>query len=106
MLTVFVGHPLLLARMVKFYEKMMVPPPTAKLLKLEAKLAKKFTVLIKRKLQRDQLCRSKLFRRLMALVFDPSGQENLGKYFGICYNMLQFTMCYDMLQHVTAHFKG
>ena len=34
-----------------------------------AKLAKKFMVLVKRKLQRDQVCRSVLFRKLLALAF-------------------------------------
>ena len=35
-----------------------------------AKTAKAFMVLVKRKLGRDQTCRSKPFRSLMALVFD------------------------------------
>jgi hypothetical protein len=50
------------------YRKFEVPinKPT---LKSSAKLAKKFMVLVKRKLQRDQVCRSVLFRKLLALAF-------------------------------------
>lgn len=57
--------------MKKLYLKSQLPTPSKADLKEEAKLAKKFMVLIKRKLQRDQVCRGSLFRKLLALVFDP-----------------------------------
>lgn len=49
--------------------------PVRRDLKSQAKLAKGFCVLLKRKLQREQLCRGQLFRRLMALVFDPEDKD-------------------------------
>ena len=68
-------HVISFIRVHAFYILMQLPVPNGKLFKKEAKVAKQFTVLIKRKLQRDQLCRSVMFRRLMALVFDPEEQE-------------------------------
>ena len=47
---------------------MVIPPKTE--LKNTAKSIKKFLVLIKRKLQRGQVCRNRLFRKLMAMVYD------------------------------------
>ena len=38
-------------------------------MKTEAKAAKAFMVLLKRKLQREQVCRNPEFRALMAMVF-------------------------------------
>lgn len=58
-------------RIKQLYLKAKLPSPRKCDLKEEAKLAKKFMVLVKRKLQRDQVCRGKLFRKLLALVFDP-----------------------------------
>eukprot|EP00435_Cladocopium_sp_Y103_P045896 s815_g13.t1 len=52
-----------------FYEKFEFPTPNRNEIKREAKLAKAFMVLVKRKLQREQVCRSSAFKTLMALVF-------------------------------------
>ena len=76
---VFVSNPFPWIRMKRFYDKMKIPIPQKKVLNNEAKMAKGFSVLIKRKLQRNQLCRSKLFRQLMALVFDPEEKEKRGE---------------------------
>ena len=54
---------------------MKIPLPGPRELRKEAKLAKAFCVLIKKKLNRDQLCRNKTFRKLMDLVFDPEEKE-------------------------------
>ena len=40
-----------------------------------AKKLKKFLVLVKRKLQKGQLCRSFKFRQLLALVHDPDEKD-------------------------------
>ena len=45
--------------------------PSRVVLKKTAKVAKSMCVLVKRKLQRDQVPRSLVFRQLQALVFDP-----------------------------------
>ena len=54
-----------------FYEKfkVQIPCPPKKELKREAKVAKACMVLVKRKLQREQVCRDSGFRTLMAVVF-------------------------------------
>lgn len=51
-----------------------------KTIKREAKLAKGFLVILKKKLNRDVLCRSVVFRRLMSLVFqkDDAAKELWG----------------------------
>ena len=54
---------------------MKIPLAGSKELRKEAKLAKAFCVLIKKKLKRDQLSRNKTFRKLLALVFDPEEKE-------------------------------
>lgn len=53
--------------------KFAIPPK--KDVKKEAKYMKAFCILIKKKLQRQQVCRDANFRKLMALVFDPDEQE-------------------------------
>ena len=58
-------------RIKKLYVKSKVKVPSKSDLKQEAKTAKKFMVLVKRKLQRDQVCRNPHFRKLLALVYDP-----------------------------------
>ena len=65
----------IIPRIKALYEKMRIAPLGAKELKKESKLAKAFCVLIKKKLNRDQLCRNKTFQKLMALVFDPEEKE-------------------------------
>ena len=103
MLTVFVGHPLLLARMVKFYEKMMVPPPTAKLLKLEAKLAKKFTVLIKTEIAK----RPTLPIQIVSTI-DGSGIWSVwaGEPGEIFCDMLQHATIHNVLRYVTTCYSS
>ena len=54
---------------------MGIPRPTKKDLMKQAKLAKGFMVLLKKKLNRDVLCRSQTFQNLMALVFIDSDQD-------------------------------
>lgn len=54
---------------------MEVPLPATKDIRKDAKVLKQFCVLVKRKLQREQLCRSLNFRKLMALVFDPDEKD-------------------------------
>ena len=51
---------------------MKITTPPRRALKKEAKLAKAFLVLVKRKLQRAHACRQKNFNKLMALVFNAS----------------------------------
>ena len=48
---------------------MKLPVPNRNEIKNEAKLAKGFMVMVKAKLNKDVLCRSVPFRRLMSLVF-------------------------------------
>lgn len=62
-------------RMMKLYTLMSLSLPSKKDIKQEAKTMKKFLVLVKRKLQRQQLCRSYLFRRLLSMVFDPDEKD-------------------------------
>lgn len=54
---------------------MSIDPPSKENLKKTAKKIKKFLVLIKRKLQKGQLCRSFTFRTLLALVHDPEEKD-------------------------------
>ena len=54
--------------MSKLYLDMHLPAPSRRELKRDAKLAKGFTVLLKRKLNGDVLPRSKVFQQLMALA--------------------------------------
>lgn len=58
-----------------FFQAMRVPALKRAVLKAEAKLAKAFCVLIKRKLQSEQLPRARLFRQLMALVMNPQQED-------------------------------
>jgi len=60
-------------RIKKLFDLMKLPAPGKKDLKREAKLVKGFMVLLKKKLNRDVLCRSKIFQKLMSLVFHPEG---------------------------------
>lgn len=57
------------SRIKAFYQHSRIPVPVKKDLKSTAKLAKSFMVLLKNKLQRGQVCRCYLFRRLMALAY-------------------------------------
>jgi len=74
----FFQHPFEI-RIRRLYDKMGIPRPTKKDIKTQAKLAKGFMVLLKKKLNRDILPRSVPFRRLMALVFDPDGKDGCFK---------------------------
>lgn len=51
-----------------FYERFNITI-SKPIVKQDAKLAKCFLVLVKRKLQREQVCRSASFRTLQALVY-------------------------------------
>lgn len=77
-------HPIL--RIKAFYAKFdkQVPFPSKKELSKQAKVAKAFMVLLKRKLQREQVCRSGAFRTLMSLVFNHGPCDGEGN------PMLQF----------------
>ena len=68
-----------MVRIKSLYEKMTMPLPARRELKHQAKLAKGFMVLIKKKLNRDQLCRSHVFRKLMALVYNLDQEDWLGQ---------------------------
>ena len=70
-------------RMKQFFDIMQLPVPPKLELKEEAKKIKSFLVLLKQKLTRQQVCRSKNFRRLMALVFDPDEQEKGSPTFSV-----------------------
>lgn len=56
-------------RIRELYLKFKLACPSTHELKKEAKLAKAFMVLIKRKLTREQVCRSTLFRTLQSMAF-------------------------------------
>ena len=64
-------HSLPNLRIKQLYIRMKLPCPVKRDIQKEAKLAKGFMVLVKKKLNRDVLCRSKLFQKLMTLVFHP-----------------------------------
>lgn len=55
---------------------MLLPVHKGKEIKREAKLAKGFMVIVKKKLNRDVLCRSVPFRKLMASVFSPDESQD------------------------------
>lgn len=69
------------ARVPKYYLRIKLlltnmgidPLPSTKELKKEAKLAKAFMVLLKKKLARQQMCRSPVWRELMALALGKDG---------------------------------
>lgn len=72
-------------RMKLLFTIMEQPVPSSKDLKKEAKKIKSFLVLIKKKLQRQQVCRSRNFRKLMALVFDPNEEGRVWQtYIAAC----------------------
>lgn len=58
-------------RIALLYNKMEIQCPKQRDLKRQAKQAKAFMVLVKKKLTRDQVSRSKLFQKLLMLVFNP-----------------------------------
>lgn len=60
----------------QLYKSMDVVMPSRRALKKEAKEMKAFMVLIKRKLGRPYLPRRALFRKLMALIFDPQDYKD------------------------------
>ena len=64
-------------RIRKLFEIMVLPVPKAKEIKREAKLAKGFMVIVKKKLNRDVLCRSGPFRKLMASVFEQDDSQEV-----------------------------
>lgn len=73
------GSPLRLhTRMKELFQLNQLPIPNRRTLRRQAKLAKSFMVLIKHKLQRDQVCRGELFRKLQSLVFDPEDLKKPG----------------------------
>ena len=57
-------------------------------LRAQGKKLKSFMILIKQKLNRQQLSRSRNFRKLLAIVFDPDEKEHDVKYLlggvGVC----------------------
>ncbi|CAK9106712.1 Cyclin-related protein [Durusdinium trenchii] len=69
--------PDMLVQINRVYLLMKLAPPNKKELKKDAKNLKKFLGLVKRKLQRQQVPRSELFRRLMSLVYDPDEKDPL-----------------------------
>ena len=73
-------------------------------LKKDAKLAKGFMVLVKRKLQRLQICRSVLFRQLLALVFASTraASQDLVRI----RNMWGLLFPTHMAYYVTFHLQG
>jgi len=75
--------------MKKINYKSKLPTPSKSDLKQQAKYAKGFMILVKRKLQRGQVCRGKLFRKLMALVFDPEDRC----YFILFMSQLKIPQC-------------
>lgn len=66
---------------------------TNKSLNKDAKIAKKFLVLIKRKLQRGQIPRSRKFCQLLALLDASKFEDRIPKSF-----MLMHTARFSMLQ--------
>ena len=54
-----------------------VPLPSKRELKEQGKVLKSFCVLIKRKLGRPHLTRSRVFRKLVALVFHAEESQGL-----------------------------
>lgn len=56
---------------------MKLPTPNRKSIKREAKLAKGFMVILKKKLNRDVLCRSVVFRKLMTVAIPKDDAEEL-----------------------------
>ena len=73
--------------MKELFKMNQLPIPNRKNLRRQAKLAKSFMVLIKHKLQRDQVCRGHLFRKLQALVFDPEDLKKPGGTKHIVYSL-------------------
>lgn len=57
------------------YATMKFPLPAKGIVKKQAKALKAFCVLVKQKLNRQQVCRSLNFRKLLALVYDPDEKE-------------------------------
>lgn len=57
------------------FATMQIAIPRKDQVKKEAKAIKSFLVLIKKKLSRQQVCRNRNFRQLLALVFDPDEKE-------------------------------
>ena len=68
-------HPVI--RIKKLYHMMKLPIPSRNDIKKEAKLAKGFMVMVKAKLNKDVLCRSVPFRRLMSLVFHDDEEKEV-----------------------------
>lgn len=62
-------------RISKLYNKMEIPLPPRKDRKKTAKIIKGWMVMLKKKLNRDVLCRSQTFQNLMALVFIDNEQD-------------------------------
>ena len=89
----FLIQQVLNTRIRNFYSKFDFPTPNRNAIKKEAKLAKAFMVLVKRKLQREQVCRSPAFRTLQALVFKDAVPDFLEE--GCC--NLHVYGCYDVL---------
>ena len=73
-----VDFPIKKTRIKKLYVMMKMQVPNRRDIKQQSKLAKSFMVLVKKKLNRDVLCRSKVFQQLMSLVFNPEGKFEEG----------------------------
>ena len=76
---------------------MTIPHPALKELKKQAKLAKGFMVLIKKKLNRDQLCRSHVFRKLMALVYGLDQEDWLGQLWWQAFCCWLWISCHSLV---------
>ena len=74
-----------------------MPLPARRELKHQAKLAKGFMVLIKKKLNRDQLCRSHVFRKLMALVYNLDQEDWLGQLWWQAFFCWLWRSCYSFI---------
>lgn len=55
---------------------MEIAEPSKELVKEQAKTLKKFCSFVKRKLHRENIPRSRLFRRLQSLVYDPDEKDS------------------------------
>jgi hypothetical protein len=76
---------------------MTIPHPALKELKKQAKLAKGFMVLIKKKLNRDQLGRSHVFRKLMALVYGLDQEDWLGQLWWQAFCCWLWISCHSLV---------
>ena len=77
-------------RIKSLYGRFKIPLPSKKDLKNEAKLAKGSMVLLKRKLQREQVCRDPLFQSLMVMVFGDRDDEEKLTFQELCFSVIAY----------------